>query len=221
MPTKSKELNWESEKSNHNVHLQPVDNCYFLAHDWKEKGYETILDLGSGLGRHAIFFAKHGFTVSALDLSEYGVNYLKIWADNENLNIDVKLGDMLSLDYPDNSFDCVFAYHVISHTDSIGIKKIISEIERVLKPGGEVYLSFISKVSNFYLTPDVERIDENTIICNQEPEIGVPHYYADLNDIVNLLQNFNLGSIKHTEYCNFNIETKNFFYYVSATIKKE
>ncbi|MCL2518190.1 MAG: class I SAM-dependent methyltransferase [Oscillospiraceae bacterium] len=128
---------------------------------------------------------------------------------------------MLSLDFPDDYFDCVFAYHVINHTDSTGIKKTISEIERVLKPNGEVFLSFTSKLSDFYLTPDVEKVDENTIICNEEPEIGVPHYYADLHDIIALLHNFNIESVSQREYCDVNNPDnpiKNFHYYASATL---
>jgi len=31
MPVKSKALNWENEKSNHAVHLNPTDTSYFLA----------------------------------------------------------------------------------------------------------------------------------------------------------------------------------------------
>lgn len=52
---------------------------------------------------------------------------------------------MVNLPYEDNSFDCVFAYHTISHTDAEGIKKVIGEIERVLKQGGEVYTSMCLK----------------------------------------------------------------------------
>ena len=222
MPVQSKALNWENENSNHGVHLEPTDISYYLAHKWNVEGHKTVLDIGSGLGRHSIFFAKQGFSVSAMDISEYGADFLKKWAYSEKLDIDVKLGDMLSLDFPDQYFNCVFAYHAISHTDSKGIKKVISEIERVLKCNGEAYLSFISKASNFYLVSDAERVDENTIICNQEPEIGVPHYYADLHDIVRLLQNFNIECIKHTEYCdyaNLNNSIKNCHYYVNASLK--
>ena len=52
---------------------------------------------------------------------------------------------MVALPYADNSFDSVFACQVISHTDTVGTKKVISEIERVLKPGGEIYISMCSK----------------------------------------------------------------------------
>jgi len=69
--------------------------------------------------------------VSAFDLSEEATDHLKSWAEKENLSIEIKLADMLNLPYDDNSFDAIFVYHVISHTDSIGIKRIINEMTRV------------------------------------------------------------------------------------------
>jgi AraC-like DNA-binding protein/2-polyprenyl-3-methyl-5-hydroxy-6-metoxy-1,4-benzoquinol methylase len=204
-------------------HLKPFDNCIYLANKWRELGYVDVLDLGTGLGRHAIYFAKQGFNVSAMDISDYAVQYLKTWAAKENLLINAEISDMLSLHYPSQSFDCIFAYHVISHTDSIGIKKTIAEIERVLKPNGEVYLSFCSKESTEFMENRANKLDKNTLISRNEIEKGIPHFYADLNDIKELLANFKIELIKHTEYfySNFNPDNRQRekFYYVNAILK--
>jgi ubiquinone/menaquinone biosynthesis C-methylase UbiE len=178
--------------------------------------------LGSGLGRHAICFAKHGLKVSAMDISEYGIKYLRSWAANENLNIDTCVGDMLSLPYDDRSFDCVFAYHVISHSDTAGVKKIIKEIERVLKPQGEVLLSFCSKETTLFIESLFPKIDENTLICQDEPEFGAPHFYVDLPGILELMSDFNIELIKHVEYCKLDIQKNNMkemYYYVNAILR--
>jgi AraC-like DNA-binding protein/ubiquinone/menaquinone biosynthesis C-methylase UbiE len=204
-------------------HLKPFDNCIYLANKWKESGYINLLDLGTGLGRHAIYFSKQGFNVTAMDISDYAVQYLKTWAAKENLLINAEVGDMLSLSYSNQSFDCIFAYHVISHTDSIGIKKTIAEIERVLKPNGEVYLSFCSKESTEFIENKSNKLDKNTIICGDGFEKGIPHFYADLNDIKELLANFKIELIKHTEYFYSDFTQDNQrrqkFYYVNAILK--
>lgn len=115
---RSKGWEWENiSEAYRSIHLQPTEdslNCVLM---WKETGYKSVLDLGTGLGRHAICFAKKGLKVSAIDISEYGIKHLQSWAVNENLEIETQIGDMLSLPYDDKSFDCVFAYHVISHND--------------------------------------------------------------------------------------------------------
>ena len=179
------------------------------------------MDLGTGLGRHAIYFSKQGFNVSAVDISDYAIDYLKKWTTRENVTINAKVGDMLCLPYLDQSFDCIFAYHVISHTDSVGIKKIIAEIERVLRPNGEVYLTFCSKESTEFTEKRFPMIDKNTLISQDELEKGIPHYYADMNDLKELLANFQVELIKHTEYYyDFNNKSRREkFYYVNASLR--
>jgi len=212
---------WEWENANQSTWLKPTDDVYYLANKWSESGFEKVLDLGSGLGRHSIFFARQGFEVSAIDISDYGVNYLKEWADKENLDIDVRVGDMVSLPYEDNSFDCAFVYHAISHTDSDGIKKIISEIERVLKQGGEIYTSMCSKESWDYKESGFPKIDENTVINEEDgPEKGVAHFYADLDNILSLFCNFNIEKVRHIDYCYINSQKQDSKYYYINGRKK-
>jgi ubiquinone/menaquinone biosynthesis C-methylase UbiE len=209
---------WEWEKANQAPWLKPCEDSYFLANKWLGLGYRNILDLGAGLGRHSILFAKLGLNVSAIDLSDYGMNNLKEWAVKETLNIDIMVGDMMSLPYANESFDCIFAYHVISHTDTIGAKKVISEIERVLKPGGEIYTSICSKDSREFRESGTIKIDENTIVRQTDgPEKGVQHFYANLDDVLDLFNNFDIEKIRHIEYSYLNHQkSDNKYYYVNA-----
>lgn len=212
---------WEWEKADKLPWLQPSGDCYNFADKWYDLGFKRILDLGAGLGRHAIYFAQRGFEVSALDLSEYAVEHLKAWRDKENQTMDVRLGDMLSLPYGDNTFDGIFAYHSISHGDTAGIKRTISEIERVLKKGGEVFASIRSKETLDFTQGTFPKIDENTILNTLEgPEKDVPHFYANRQDLIELFQNFNIESIKHIDYCYQNGKMQDRkYYYVNARKK--
>ena len=79
--------------------------------------FKRLLDLGCGRGRHAIFFANSGFDVSAMDLSFDCVKELSEFAEKENLSIQCDVAEMTSLPYQDDSFDCLIAYHVISHSN--------------------------------------------------------------------------------------------------------
>ncbi|WBW95077.1 class I SAM-dependent methyltransferase [Oceanirhabdus sp. W0125-5] len=213
---------WEWEKANQSPWLKPTDYCYYLANKWSELGYKKVLDLGAGLGRHSIFFAQQGFDVSAIDISDYAVNYLKEWSQRENLDIDIKLGDIMSsLPYADNSIDCIFAYHAISHTDTTGIIKLVSEIERVLKPEGEVYTSMCSKEGWEFVKAGYPKIDENTVIIKEDgPEKDVPHFFANREDILNLFNNFDIQLIRHIDYCYLNSEKSDSKYYYINGRKK-
>lgn len=212
---------WEWEIADHTHWLEPTDEVYYLAHKWSTLGYKRILDLGSGLGRHSIFFAKQGFEVYSLDISEYAIDYLTSWCKKEDLNINVRLGDIVSLPYENDFFDCVFAYHSISHADTIGMNKIVSEIKRVLRTDGEVYASLCSKESWEFCQPGYPHLDENTVIKKEEgPEMDVPHFYANREDILCLLTDFNIEKIRHIDYCyqnNTELDCKH--YYINAKKK--
>lgn len=218
--TKSKEWDWKQVEDE--FWLNPCEESFYYANRWKEKNYNSLLDLGSGLGRHSIYFAKQGFNVSALDLSEYGINHLNEWAKKENLAIKTNVGNILNLPYDDNSFDCIFSYHVISHTDSNGIKTILGEIKRVLKDNGEVFLTLCSKESWSFTKSNYPKIDENTVIKTCEgPENGIPHFYVNLDDILDLFSDFDIIRIRHINDCFFDGQKQNgVHYFINAKVKK-
>ena len=58
----------------------PATESYYLASRWRGQGKQDFLDLGCGLGRHSVFFAKKGFHTSAFDLSREAVEQTKKWA---------------------------------------------------------------------------------------------------------------------------------------------
>ena len=206
---------WEWDKETSPIWLEPSEESYYLCERWKKAGFRRLLDFGCGLGRHAVLFARSGFQVSAFDLSEEGVEHLKRWAIREELSIDIKHADMLSLPYAENSFDCLFAYHVISHTDSKGIRRILSEIRRVLKPDGEFFITLCSKESSFFRQEGCPRPDENTVVKTCEgPEKGVAHFYVGLSDVFALFEAFKIHSVRHTDDCyieGLSHESKHFF----------
>lgn len=218
---KSKEWNWSEEKDL--FWLDPCEESYYYCNKWRKDGKKSILDLGCGLGRHAILFAKEGFKVTAVDLSEYGVKHLKEWQKREGVDILTKRCDMKQLPFSDNAFDCIWAYHVISHTDTNGFIEILNEIKRVLKPNGEIYLTLCSKETWSFKEANFPKLDENTVIkANDGAEKDVPHYYVNLDDILPLFGSFEISRIRHIDDCYFEGKYKNNkHFYIDAKLKKE
>lgn len=212
---KSKE--WEWNAADKNVWINPCEESYYYANKWRTEGKKSILDLGCGLGRHSILFAKEGFDVTAIDLSKDGVNYLNEWKKKAGLAILTKVCDMKQLPFPDHTFDCIWSYHVISHTDTEGFLAILDEIKRVLKPNGCIYFTLCSKETWAYKDAGFPQIDENTIMKTQGPEKDVPHYYVDFDDIVRLLGDFTIIRIRHIDDCYFaGSKHNNKHYYIEA-----
>ena len=164
MTAKSKAWDWEMVNGNNEEKWKsPSQEIYYLINRWKKQDIENVLDLGCGIGRHSILLAQEGFTTYGLDLSENAINRAQTWSNNSRLNIDFRVADMLNLPYNDEFLDAIFAYYLISHTDTKGVILILKEIRRVLKSQGEVYLTLGSKDS-WGFKENWPVVDENTKI---------------------------------------------------------
>ncbi|MFC1746186.1 class I SAM-dependent methyltransferase [Candidatus Riflebacteria bacterium] len=206
---KSKSWNWEENITE--FWKNPADEIYPLLYKWKANGFNSLLDLCCGIGRHAILFAENGFDVCAYDLSKTGTEILDKYAKQKKLNIKIDTGDMLNLPYRDSSFDCLIAFHSIYHTDYKGLKKVIKEIHRVTKTNAEIFVTFNSKENPAYKNPANTIIDNYTIIRNEEPEIGIPHTFLDYDDVLNLLKNKKIIQIQQIENYFADRKSKHFF----------
>lgn len=190
---------WKWDQISDEQWNRPAEMMYYLAHRWQEEGRERILDLGCGIGRHAVFFAEQGFEVEAMDLSPEGIARVEAVAKERSLSIRTTLGDMVSLPFDTGSFDGVIAFHSIYHTDRNGIEKVISEIQRILKPGGGLFITFNSKSNPTFTDPDNQIVDEHTIVKTKGIEAGVPHYYVDEPEIRRLLTGFSFIRFQHIQ----------------------
>lgn len=102
-----------------------------------------ILEIGCGTGANLRLLAQRGgFSgkVCGIDQSQTFVEAASRFAYEENVadRIELRVGDIHSLSYPDDVFDIVIAHTVISHvTDP---STVIREMGRVVKPGGTVVI---------------------------------------------------------------------------------
>lgn len=189
----SKAWDWKIVKNKQEqTWLEPSVESYYLIDRWQKQRKKDFLDLGCGLGRHTIQFAKAGFNTAGFDLSEESIRRTAEYAKAEKLDIALKVGDMLELPYPDASFDCILCRNVISHTDTAGMRQIVEELKRVLRPEGECYLTLGSK-ETWGFKQDWPVVDENTKIRIEDgPENGIPHFYADYDLIQELFKDFKI-----------------------------
>ena len=105
---------------------------------------DKFLDAGAGFGRHAFEAARQGATVYALDYATDEVvmtrntfgAMLEAKEITEKAYGGVLRGDATKLPFDDNTIDCVVTSEVLEHIqDDVNV---ISELHRVLKPGGSL-----------------------------------------------------------------------------------
>jgi len=112
----SYEMIWKFNPTLHKIlmkHLQPG----------KE---EKILDIGCGRGFCVQEVENYGAEVIGIDIS--------IGSLREAVTRKVKYDDAMNLSFKADSFDKVYSLHTVEHVPNV--RQFLSEIARVLKPGG-------------------------------------------------------------------------------------
>ncbi|NES95878.1 MAG: class I SAM-dependent methyltransferase [Desertifilum sp. SIO1I2] len=96
---------------------------------------KRLLDLGCGAGENSVYFAQRGANCVATDYSPGMVEVALELAESNGVAIEGQVANAMALDFPDNSFDFVYASNLLHHISDPKIA--IREMHRVLKPGGK------------------------------------------------------------------------------------
>ena len=153
---------WDWNNINNNYWEIPDEYMYFLVNKWGSREKSKVLDLGCGIGRHSKLFAQNNFDVTALDISQSGLNRVNDMAREHNLNMKTVVGNIVEVPLSEKQFDGIVAFNSVYHTDTNGFYKVISEIKRVLKNDGEAFITLLSKDDPSFEKASNKIVDENT-----------------------------------------------------------
>lgn len=95
-----------------------------------------ILELGCGPGRNAIYFAKQGFEVDAVDLSKEALQWGSERAKEQNVCIHFMYKNIFELEIIDSDYDVIYDSGCFHHIAPHRRIDYVSLIQRALKPGG-------------------------------------------------------------------------------------
>lgn len=106
---------------------------------------KKILDCGAGGQNPPLsLFASYGYETEGIDLDPEQVEMANHFGARHQQNLNVNIGDMTQLNYPENSFDCIYSYNSVFHMKKSDVNKAITEMKRVLKPDGLMFVNFLS-----------------------------------------------------------------------------
>jgi len=119
----------------------------------RPRGEQRILDVGCGLGAPALRIAeRYGCDITAVNISREQIRQGRQLIEERQMSDQVRIvkGDARALDFPDRSFDAIVCLEAagdicLSEEDK---ERFVSELHRVLRPGGRVGFSDLALHTN-------------------------------------------------------------------------
>jgi 2-polyprenyl-3-methyl-5-hydroxy-6-metoxy-1,4-benzoquinol methylase len=182
---------WESYWKDHDNWVwwkKPAPEVLDLIRSLSPVGRPKVLDLGCGLGRHAIAFALARFSVTATDASSAAIRHLDDWAHSLQLSIETRVCELLAETMPSEWFDVVLSYNVIYHGSRQHFSQAIQQVRKMLRRNGIFYFTCPSRQDGKYGFG--ERVAPHTYRCTKSVTPGDIHYFSDEDDLAELLVGF-------------------------------
>lgn len=172
-----------------------------------DSGSVHVLDLGCGIGRHALALAFQGAVVTGVDASGEALDRARQFAAAAALPATFLQCTFDQLPFASDSFEYVLAYNAIYHGDERAVRRALDEIRRVLKPAGLYQSTMLSK-QNRNFGRGIQ-ISHNTFV---QPDAlddkSYAHYYVDDDELRAMHRGFELLELSHEEH-----ETPGSFHY--------
>jgi len=117
---------------------------------------KNLLEIGCGAGIDLVRFARGGAKVTGIDLSKTAIDLACKNFEQSAQNADLRVMNGECMQFADNTFDVVYAHGVLQYTADSA--KMIDEIHRVLRPGGEAIMMVYNKNSWLNLMSNVTNV---------------------------------------------------------------
>jgi 2-polyprenyl-3-methyl-5-hydroxy-6-metoxy-1,4-benzoquinol methylase len=145
---------WNPETGTHSFHfsreIQILEKFLCINPNWR------VLDVGTGRGRFAIWAARHGCEVKAIDLNTEMLSIAENNAKNCDVSnkIEFEYGDAGDMSGYNSEFDIVFCMQTLDHIPEAE-KAIRGMIDKIV-PGGLFIFTFVSDHCIYWITQEIK-----------------------------------------------------------------
>ncbi len=134
----------------------------FLAENYQYIPYEgTVLDMGMGEGRNAVFLAQKGYKVTGVDISSVAVKKSYLLAQEFGVKIKGVVSSLKNYKIPPESFDAIVCFYFVD-------RSLIENIKTWLKPGGILIYEAYTARERERTTKKIDQEDEKSYLKEQE-----------------------------------------------------
>ena len=149
---------------------------------FRQERVATVLEAGCGSGRDALFYAREGFTVTALDISAHALRWAREETVESGAPISFIAGDLLATNLASGSFDAVVAIHLIHLQPEPVRRAMVNRLWSLAKDGGLIAMANYSTDEAGFTTWEAYP-EHNTRV---DPKGKLVHFF-DEEDIATLL----------------------------------
>jgi len=145
---------------------------------------DSMLDAGCGTGRNMFWFLQNGYHINGIDSNEVAIDELKdMYPALKNC---FKVAVIESSGYNNNQFNHIICSAVLHFAKNTAhFKLMISEMARILKPGGTL---FIRMTSDIGIEDKVQLIEDGVYLI---PD-GSTRFLLTRHLLANCMQEYNL-----------------------------
>ena len=131
------------------IRATPLYNLIRMSAD--ENLDKRVLDCGAGGSMPPLYlFHSLGYETAGIEIDEGQIAKARAFCKANDMELNIRKGDMRSLPFADNSFGVVYSYNSVFHMVKADIAASIREMVRVLKPGGLCYFNLLSVEDDEY-----------------------------------------------------------------------
>jgi SAM-dependent methyltransferase len=161
--------------------------------------FQIVLDLGCGNGRHVVALASLGYQVIGLDISRTGLYLSREWLQESHQLADLIQADTrFPLPFHDSCLDGLLSTQVIHHALQDEVELAISEIYRIIKPGGLAFVTVPCRSSSRRRSSS-QQIEDHTYLPLEGREAGLPHHIFSEDRLRQAFRKFDIQEISYRD----------------------
>ena len=104
-----------------------------------------VLDCGAGGSEPPLsLFYQYGYETYGIEIATHAVDSASQFCRDNGMPLRIFRGDMRTIPFASESFSFVYSFNAIFFMTKPDIARSMGEMERVLKPGGLLYVNFVS-----------------------------------------------------------------------------
>ena len=173
--------------------LPPNPEVMALLPELTARGVRLILDAGCGAGRHLLPMVVAGFQVLGVDREWSVLKELSLRLQSLQDAAGLAQADLKSLHLADGVFDFALSVNVINHGYVRDFEAYCRELNRVLKPGGFLFISVSPrKFVDLVRLPETVELEPGTVVKIATPDGDLVHHFPTPESLAAQFPGYNI-----------------------------